>query len=229
MRGSVRSPLGRQQKVDSGYAAASLRFASAWTSSGSGPRDAAATLVRRCSGLAVPTIALDTPGWLGFLPAVLGRRAGGAERLHGPVLVLGRCPAGHGAADAAKNREHILAVAREALREAGDASLIGIARRAGVGPGTLYRHFPTREALIAAVYSGDVERLVRSVPQVLAEHAPLDAFRVWFRTLADFVQLKRGLGEALQSPVLQEVISTTYAPVVSAVGELIAACTATAA
>ena len=129
-------------------------------------------------------------------------------------------------ADAAKNREHILAVAREALREAGDASLIGIARRAGVGPGTLYRHFPTREALIAAVYSGDVERLVGSVPQVLAEHAPLDAFRVWFRTLADFVQLKRGLGEALQSPVLQEVISTTYAPVVSAVGELIAACAA---
>jgi AcrR family transcriptional regulator len=51
-------------------------------------------------------------------------------------------------ADAAKNREHILAVAREALRESGDASLIGIARRAGVGPGTLYRHFPTREALV---------------------------------------------------------------------------------
>ena len=129
-------------------------------------------------------------------------------------------------ADAEKNREHILVVAREALREAGDASLIGIARRAGVGPGTLYRHFPTREALITAVYSGDVERLVRSVPEVLAEHAPLDAFRLWFRTLADFVQLKRGLGEALQSPGLQEVISSTYAPVVSAVGELIAACAA---
>jgi hypothetical protein len=62
------------------------------------------------------------------------------------------------------------------------------------------------------------------VPQVLAERAPLDAFRAWFRTLADFVQLKRGLGEALQTPVLQEVISSTYAPVVSAVGELIAAC-----
>ena len=75
-------------------------------------------------------------------------------------------------ADAAKNREHVLAVAREALREAGDASLIGIARRAGVGPGTLYRHFPTREALIAAVYQDDVDRLVRLVPQVLAEHAP---------------------------------------------------------
>ena len=129
-------------------------------------------------------------------------------------------------ADAAKNREHILAVAREALRESGDASQVGIARRAGVGPGTLYRHFPTREALIAAVYKEDVERLVRLVPQVLAEHAPLDAFRAWFHTLADFVQLKRGLGEALQTPVVQEEINSAYVPVVSAVGELIAACAA---
>jgi AcrR family transcriptional regulator len=129
-------------------------------------------------------------------------------------------------ADAAKNREHILAVARDALRESGASSMIGIARRAGVGPGTLYRHFPTREALIAAVYKDDVDRLVRLVPQVLAEHAPLDAFRAWFRTLADFVQLKRGLGETLQTPVVQEEISSAYAPVVSAVGELIAACAA---
>ena len=129
-------------------------------------------------------------------------------------------------ADAAKNREHILAVAREALRESGDSSMIGIARRAGVGPGTLYRHFPTREALIAAVYKDDVDRLVRLVPQVLAEHTPLDAFRAWFRTLADFVQLKRGLGETLQSPAVQEQASSAYAPVVSAVSELITACTA---
>ena len=129
-------------------------------------------------------------------------------------------------ADAAKNREHILAIARDALRESGDSSMIGIARRAGVGPGTLYRHFPTREALIAAVYREDVECLVRLVPQLLAEHAPLDAFRAWFRTLADFVQLKRGLGETLQTPVVQEKISSAYAPVVSAVGELIAACAA---
>ena len=82
------------------------------------------------------------------------------------------------------------------------------------------------EALVAAVYSDDVERLVRAVPQVLAEHPPLDAFRVWFRTLADFIQLKRGLGEALQTPVVQEVTNSAYAPVVSAVGELIAACAA---
>jgi AcrR family transcriptional regulator len=129
-------------------------------------------------------------------------------------------------ADAAKNREHILAVARDALRESGDAPMIGIARRAGVGPGTLYRHFPSREALIAAVYKDDVERLVRLVPRLLAGYAPLDAFRAWFRTLADFVQLKHGLGEALQFPVVQEEVTSAYAPVVSAVSELIAACAA---
>jgi len=129
-------------------------------------------------------------------------------------------------ADAAKNREHILAVARDALRESGDASMIGIARRAGLGPGTLYRHFPSREALIAAVYKDDVERLVRLVPKLLAEHTPLNAFRAWFRTLADFVQLKQGLGEALQSPVVQEEVTSAYAPVVSAVGELITSCAA---
>ena len=61
---------------------------------------------------------------------------------------------------------------------------------------------------------------------LLAEHAPLDAFRAWFRTLADFVQLKRGLGETLQAPVVQEEVSSAYAPVVAAVGELIAACAA---
>jgi hypothetical protein len=85
----------------------------------------------------------------------------------------------------------------------------------------------TRRRLhLHAAARDDLDRLVRLVPQVLAEHAPLDAFRAWFRTLAEFVQLKRGLGETLQAPVLQEVISSTYAPVVSAVGELIAACAA---
>lgn len=59
-----------------------------------------------------------------------------------------------------------------------------------------------------------------------AEHTPLNAFRAWFRTLAEFVQLKRGLGEALQSPVVQEEVTSAYAPVVSAVGELITSCAA---
>ncbi len=74
--------------------------------------------------------------------------------------------------DALKNREAILQVAHDALAESADASLNSIAKRAGVGPGTLYRHFPTREALILEVYRRDVDRLVDSVPDVLAGPSP---------------------------------------------------------
>ena len=129
-------------------------------------------------------------------------------------------------ADAQRNREHILQVAHDAFAESGTTSLNEIAKRAGVGPGTLYRHFPTREALILAVYHRDVQRLVDSVDDLLRTHAPLDAFRVWFQTLADYIRVKHGLGEALHSAAVQDAINETYAPVVTAVGRLIDACAA---
>lgn len=90
-------------------------------------------------------------------------------------------------------------LAHDMPAESPDASLNSIAKRAGVGPGTLYRHFPTREALILEVHRHDVGRLVGSVPDVLAAHAPLDALRQWFTTLAAYVRIKHGLGEALHS------------------------------
>ncbi|GAA4632297.1 TetR/AcrR family transcriptional regulator [Actinoallomurus vinaceus] len=127
-------------------------------------------------------------------------------------------------ADALKNREHILQVAHEAFTESGTTSLNAIAKRAGVGAGTLYRHFPTREDLILAVYRRDVQRLVDSVPDVLAAHAPLDAFRVWFHTLADYVRLKHGLGEALHTAAVQHAVNQTAAPVTAAVAILLRAC-----
>ena len=126
--------------------------------------------------------------------------------------------------DALKNREAILQVAHDALAESPDASLNSIAKRAGLGPGTLYRHFPTREALILEVYRHDIGRLVDSVPEVLAAHAPLDALRSWFSTLAAYVRLKHGLGEALHSAAAQEVVSATWPPVTAAVGRLLDAC-----
>ena len=128
--------------------------------------------------------------------------------------------------DALKNREHILRVAHDAFTESGATSLNAIAKLAGVGAGTLYRHFPTREALILAVYRQDVQRLVDSVPDVLAKYAPLDAFRVWFETLADYVRVKHGLGEALHTAAVQDAINETYAPVVAAVDALVQACVA---
>jgi AcrR family transcriptional regulator len=134
--------------------------------------------------------------------------------------------AGATRADAVKNREHILQVAHDAFAEDGAVSLNTIAKLAGVGPGTLYRHFPTREALILAVYQHDVARLVGSVEQVLAENPPLEAFRRWFRTLAAYVRLKHGLGEALHTAAVQDAVNQTYAPVIGAVDRLLRACVA---
>jgi AcrR family transcriptional regulator len=129
-------------------------------------------------------------------------------------------------ADAARNRDHIVEVAHDAFAQSGTTSLNEIAKRAGVGAGTLYRHFPTREALILAVYRHDVQRLVGSAPKLLQAHPPLDAFRLWFQKLADYVRLKHGLGDALHSAAIQEAIDETYAPVVAAVGRLLDACIA---
>src|SRR5260370_5736302 len=126
-------------------------------------------------------------------------------------------------ADAKQNREHILQAAHDAFAESDAASLNAIAKRAGVGPGTLYRHFPTREALILAVYRHDVQVLVDSVTDVLAGHKPLEAFRVWFERLADYVRIKHGLGEALNSGSAQKAVNETYETVGQADDALIPA------
>lgn len=127
-------------------------------------------------------------------------------------------------ADAVKNRERILDVARDAFAEDGTVSLNAIAKLAGVGPGTLYRHFPTREALILAVYQQEVTRVADDVTRLLTEQPPLDAFRIWFRALASYVRLKHGLGEALHTAAVQEVVNDVYAPVIDAVDRLLRAC-----
>jgi AcrR family transcriptional regulator len=114
-------------------------------------------------------------------------------------------------------------VAYEALSHDPQVSLNTIAKLAGVGPGTLYRHFATREELILALYQHEVQAVVDSVPQVLAERDPIDALRVWFLRLATYVRLKHGLGEALHTVAAQNVINDTYAPVTAAVGQLLTA------
>jgi len=127
---------------------------------------------------------------------------------------------------AARNRAAILEVAHELLAESATASMNEIAKRAGVGAGTLYRHFPTRENLILAVYRHDVQNLVDSVDEALATHPPLEAFTTWFETLAAYVRVKHGLGEALHNVAIQNAIDETYAPVVAAVTKLLDACVA---
>jgi AcrR family transcriptional regulator len=125
--------------------------------------------------------------------------------------------------DAVANRERLLEVAREALRESPDASLNSIAKRAGVGAGTLYRHFPNRESLVFAVYQDDVEKVSAEAPSLLAKHPPVDALRIWFESLSKAIRTKHGLGEALNSPEAEKAIAASYAPVTAAIGELLAA------
>lgn len=126
-------------------------------------------------------------------------------------------------ADARQNRERLIAVAREALRRSPDASLNSIAKEAGVGPGTLYRHFPNREALVFAVYLDDVEEVSAGAAELLAEHPPVEALRIWFEQLSARIRTKHGLGEALNSPEAERAIAASYAPVTAAIAELLAA------
>src|ERR1700683_1766346 len=125
---------------------------------------------------------------------------------------------------AARNRVAILEVAHELLAESAAVSMNEIAKRAGVGAGTLYRHFPAREDLILAVYRHDVQKLVDSVDEILATHPPLEAFTPWFETLAAYIRVKHGLGEALHNAAVQNAIDETYAPVEDAVRRLLDAC-----
>jgi AcrR family transcriptional regulator len=104
-------------------------------------------------------------------------------------------------ADARRNHEKVLAAAREAFAEGGaSTSLEEIARRAGVGIGTLYRHFPTRQALLEAVYLGEVEALCASAVD-LAELPPWDAFVGWIHRFVGYLATKKALAEELLSYV----------------------------
>lgn len=113
-------------------------------------------------------------------------------------------------ADARRNHERIVTAAREAFTEHGPgAPLDDIARRAEIGPGTLYRHFTGREALIEAVYRADVERLSSRAAELAAELAPLDAVTSWLREQVAYAAHNRGLGAALKAAIDQD--SDTYA------------------
>jgi AcrR family transcriptional regulator len=124
-------------------------------------------------------------------------------------------------ADARENRARILEVARQALAEDGDTSMNQIAQRAGVGPGTLYRNYPTREALVLAVYQLDVDRLVESVPELLAALPPLEALRRWTTELVSAMKRKHGLGDALSPGAHQSIAERTYGPVIAAITQLL--------
>ncbi|WNI30091.1 TetR/AcrR family transcriptional regulator [Streptomyces sp. ITFR-6] len=103
-------------------------------------------------------------------------------------------------ADAQRNRDKLVRVAGAAFASAdGTVSLEGIARDAGVGIGTLYRHFPTREALVEAVYAAELDDVAASAPALLRELPPDAALRAWIERYAAFIATKRGMADTLRA------------------------------
>jgi AcrR family transcriptional regulator len=128
-------------------------------------------------------------------------------------------------ADAVRNRERVLEAAKAVFSAGGaEASLEAVAARAGVGIGTLYRHFPTREALFEAVYRREVEQLGELAEQLQKEEKPVDALRHWLRSNVEFVATKKGMSAALALAAQQgspELKSQAFDRLTRAVGALL--------
>src|SRR3979409_756801 len=127
-------------------------------------------------------------------------------------------------ADAIRNHERVLKAAKAVFSVGGpDASLEAVARRAGVGIGTLYRHFPTREALFEAVYRREVQQLGELAEALKSEAAPVDALRRWLRSNVEFIATKKGMLAALALAVhgSSELYAHTFDRLTKAVGALL--------
>ena len=128
-------------------------------------------------------------------------------------------------ADAVRNRERVLEAAKAVFSAGGaEASLEAVARSAGVGIGTLYRHFPTREALFEAVYRREVQHLADLAEQLKQEAEPVDALRHWMRSNVKFVATKKGMAAALALAAYKnsELFSYSFDRLTQAVGGLLA-------
>ncbi|SNX88366.1 TetR family transcriptional regulator [Streptomyces sp. TLI_55] len=127
--------------------------------------------------------------------------------------------------DAQSNRMRILEAAAEVLSAPGGASLKSIARRAGVGQGTLYRHFPTRESLVLEVYGEEVDQLVAAVPDLLGALSPQRALCAWLRRLLYvgrcMPEFADAMSEACESAT--ERCRRAYRPLSDALSALVAA------
>lgn len=131
--------------------------------------------------------------------------------------------------DARRNRERLLVAARTVFAANGaHASLQGVAREAGVGIGTLYRHFPSREALYTAVYEHEVDHLVAMATQLTENHEPITALRTWLHALVDLVATKTGMASALAitADTKSAVSQAASERLIGAIGGLLDRCVA---
>jgi len=123
-----------------------------------------------------------------------------------------------------RNRERVLEAAKSVFSAGGpDASLEAVARTAGVGIGTLYRNFPTREALFEAVYRREVQHLADLAESLKDKIDPVDALRQWMRSNVKFVATKKGMSEALALAAYKnsELFSYSFESLTRAVGSLL--------
>jgi AcrR family transcriptional regulator len=126
-------------------------------------------------------------------------------------------------ADARRNRERILDAAREQLREPGELKLNAVAKACGVGQGTLYRHFPTREDLLAEVYRHDVEELVAAASDLLSTRGPVEALAGWFDRVAAYARVKNHVFAAVEAATWRGLAAHSLGPIGEAVELLLAA------
>lgn len=116
--------------------------------------------------------------------------------------------------DAAANRERIVEAARAELSKSNgathDLKLHRVAKSAGVAQGTLYRHFPTREHLLAEVYRNELTQLVDAVAPLLAEHPPLQALTRWLDRLVEYARVKRGVMAAIEASAWRGLYSDQH-------------------
>jgi AcrR family transcriptional regulator len=127
-------------------------------------------------------------------------------------------------ADAVRNRERVLAAAKAVFSAGGpEASLEAVAKKAGVGIGTLYRHFPTRQDLFEAIYRREVQQLVELAEELQSAPAPVDALRCWLRSNVEFVATKKGMSAALALAVhgSSDLAAFTFDRLTKAVGALL--------
>jgi AcrR family transcriptional regulator len=127
-------------------------------------------------------------------------------------------------ADAVRNRERVLEAAKVVFSQGGaEASLEAVARHAGVGIGTLYRHFPTREALFEAVYRREVDQLVDLAKHLEGTTTPVEALRCWLRAGVEFMATKKGMSAALAVIVhgSSELVAYSLDRLTGAIGDLL--------
>ena len=133
-------------------------------------------------------------------------------------------PARKPRADAQRNRERILEVAKEAFTRSGaNTSLDDIAKEARVGPGTLYRHFPTREELLLAVYRSELEKLAAAEQRFAQTMTPIEALRAWLLLFVDAIAAKELIAPALNTLVgdHKKVFAASYAQMHEAIRSLV--------